>query len=277
MSNRVAGKVALITGAARGQGRAHAVRLAEEGADVIAIDICAQVTPATAPPATEADLAHTVELVEALGRRIVARVADVRSIEQLEAATEAGVEALGRLDIVCANAGIVSSAGKAHRLKEEDWRAVLDVNLTGVWNTCRASVEHLKAAGGGSIVITSSEAGLAPHRHIAHYVASKHGVVGLMRTLALELGPDRIRVNTVHPTHVDTPMLMNEGGYRMFRPDLPSPGREDLVELLQPMHALPVPWVDPVDVSNAMLFLASDEARYVTGAALPVDAGCLLM
>jgi (+)-trans-carveol dehydrogenase len=277
MTGRVAGKVAFITGAARGQGRSHAVRLAQEGADIIAVDNCADVPGLPYPGATEADLAETVSAVEALDRRIVAVKADVRDYAGLAAAVDDGVAQLGRLDIVSANAGIGSQPYQAWDLAESTWQDMIDINLTGVWHTAKAAVPHLKAGGhGGAIVLTSSAAGLKGYGHIAHYVSAKHGVVGLMRTLALELAPDLIRVNSIHPTQVDTDMIQNEPTWRLFRPDLEHPTRADFEPASQAMNLLPIPWVEPVDISNVLLFLASDEARYITGVALPVDAGCLI-
>ena len=277
MTGRVAGKVAFITGAARGQGRSHAIRLAQEGADIIAVDVCADMPGMPYPGGTEADLADTAKAVEALDRRIVTARADVRDYAGLKAALDEGVAQLGRLDIVSANAGIGSSPQAAADLAEETWRDMVDVNLTGVWHTAKAAIPHVAAGGrGGSIVLTSSAAGLMAYPNIAHYVSAKHGVVGLMRTLALELAPQFIRVNSIHPTQVDTPMIQNEATWRLFRPDLDHPTRADFEPASQAMNALPVPWVDPVDISNAVLFLASDEARYITGVALPVDAGCLI-
>jgi SDR family mycofactocin-dependent oxidoreductase len=277
MAGRVAGKVAFITGAARGQGRSHAIRLAQEGADIIAIDVLADMPGVPYPGATEADLAQTVKAVEALDRRIVASRADVRDYDQLKAALDAGVAELGHLDIVSANAGIGSSPYPAHDIAEQTWRDMLDVNLTGVWHTAKAAVPHLVAGGrGGSIVLTSSAAGLQAYANVAHYVSAKHGVVGLMRTLALELAPQFIRVNSIHPTQVDTTMIQNEATWRLFRPDLEHPTEADFAPASQAMNALPIPWVDPVDISNAVLFLASDEARYITGVTLPVDAGAVL-
>jgi (+)-trans-carveol dehydrogenase len=276
MQGRVGGKVAFITGAARGQGRSHAVRLAQEGADIIAVDHCADIETVGYPMATAEDLAETVRQVEALDRRIVARQADVRDTESLRAAVDAGVAELGRLDIVCANAGILSN-GPSHELSEDTWGQMIDINLSGVWRTCKAAIPHLIAGGnGGSIVLTSSVAGLRSYSGVSHYVSAKHGVVGLMKTLAQELAPHRIRVNTVNPTQVDTLMIMNEPMYRLFCPDVDEPTREDFAPASQAMHLLPIPWVDPRDVSNAVLFLASDEARYITGTALPVDAGVLI-
>ena len=271
---RLDGKVAFVTGAARGQGRSHAVRMAEEGADIIAVDVAKQLPTVEYPMATPEDLAETVRLVEALDRRIVAREADVRDYSALKSALDEGVAELGRLDIVSANAGIFTH-GRADELGDDAWDEMIGVNLTGVWHTAKAAIPHLKAAGGGSIIITSSTAGIKGFENFAHYVSAKHGVVGLMRTLALELAPDMIRVNTVHPTGVDTPMIQNEMLYALFAPDLEPDQRtrEALGERFQTLNALPIPWVEPVDISNAVLWLASDEARYVTGVMLPVDAG----
>jgi SDR family mycofactocin-dependent oxidoreductase len=277
VSGRVEGKVAFITGAARGQGRSHAVRLAQEGADIIAVDICTDVRGLPYAGATEADLAETVKEVEALDRRIVAVPADVRDYGALKSALDDGVAQLGRLDIVSANAGIGSSPHQAAELEDQTWQDMVDVNLTGVWHTAKAAIPHLIEGGrGGSIVLTSSAAGLMAYPNIAHYVSAKHGVVGLMKTLALELAPHFIRVNSIHPTQVDTPMIQNEATWRLFRPDLDHPTRADFEPASQAMNVLPIPWVEPVDISNAVLFLASDEARYITGVPLPVDAGCLI-
>jgi (+)-trans-carveol dehydrogenase len=276
MAGRVEGKVAFITGAARGQGRSHAIRLAAEGADIIAVDICAQVGSVPYPMATTEDLAQTVKEVEALDRRIVATQADVRDYAGLKQALDDGVTQLGRLDIVCSNAGIFST-GRAAELDETTWQDMIDINLTGMWHAVKAAIPHLIAGGrGGSIVITSSVLGLKPAQNIVHYVSAKHGVVGLMRTLALELAPNFIRVNTVNPTTVDTDMVQNETMYRLYRPDLDNPGRQDMSEAAVGTNALPIPWVESVDVSDAVLFLASDEARYITGVTLPVDAGYFL-
>jgi SDR family mycofactocin-dependent oxidoreductase len=276
MTGRVEGKVAFITGAARGQGRSHAIRLAEEGADIIAVDIADQVTSVPYPMATPEDLAETVKEVEAMDRRIVATQADVRDYAGLKQALDDGVTQLGRLDIVCANAGI-SSFGRADELDETTWQDMIDINLTGMWHACKAAIPHLVDGGrGGSIVITSSDAGLKGYQNLAHYVSAKHGVVGLMRTLALELAPHFIRVNSLHPSTVDTGMIQNEATYRLFRPDLDNPGRQELADAGTAINALPVPWLEPTDISNAVLFLASDEARYITGVTLPVDAGFLV-
>ena len=273
---RVQGKVAFITGAARGQGRSHAVRLAQEGADIIAVDICAPIPSVDRyyPGATEADLAETVREVEALDRRIVATKADVRDFGQVKAALDDGVAQLGRLDIVSANAGIFSF-GTMDALTEDEWDDMVDVNLKGVWHTAKAAIPHLRANKGGSMILTSSTAGIHAIPNIGHYVAAKHGVVGLMKTLAMELAPDWIRVNSVHPTSVDTDMIQNAAAYELFAPDLPPDERtrEVAAERFGTLSLLPIPWVEPVDISNAVLWLASDEARYVTGLELKVDAG----
>jgi SDR family mycofactocin-dependent oxidoreductase len=274
----VEGKVAFITGAARGQGRSHAIRLAQEGADIIAVDLAGQVDSVPYPMSTPDDLTETVKEVEALDRRIVATQADVRDYGALKKALDDGVAELGRLDIVSANAGIFSF-GTLADLPEQTWQDMIDTNLTGVWHAVKAAIPHLKAGGrGGSIILTSSTAGLMAIENTGHYVAAKHGVVGLMRTLALELAPDMIRVNSVHPTGVDTGMIQNAATYALFAPDLAEKDRtrEQLGERFQTLNALPIPWVEPVDISNAVLWLASDESRYVTGVTLPVDAGSLI-
>ena len=273
---RVAGKVAFITGAARGQGRSHALRLAEEGADIIAVDICAQIDGVPFPMSTPADLEQTVKGVEALGRRILAIQVDVRDYDALKAALDAGVAELGRLDIVVANAGI-GTFGRADELTDQAWRDVIDVDLKSVWHTAKAAIPHLRAGGrGGSIVITASGAGLKGSGNLAHYVAAKTGAVGLMRSLAVELAPDFIRVNAIAPTTVNTQMVHNDAMYQLFRPDLENPTLDDVLGAYTSINLLPVPWVEPLDISNAVLFLVSDEARYITGVPLPVDAGFLL-
>ena len=278
MAGRVEGKVAFVTGAARGQGRSHAVRLAEEGADIIAIDVCKPISSSSViPPSTSDDLAETADLVKAQNRRVVTAQVDVRDYDGLKAAVDSGVEQLGRLDIIVANAGIGNGGETLDKTSESDWQDMIDVNLSGVWKTVKAGVPHLLSGGrGGSVVLTSSVGGLKAYPHTGHYIAAKHGVVGLMRTFAVELGQHSIRVNSVHPTNVNTPMFMNEGTMRLFRPDLENPGREDMAVVAKMMHVLPVGWVEPVDISNAVLFLASDEARYVTGLPVTVDAGSML-
>ncbi len=270
---RVEGKVAFITGAARGQGRSHAVRLAQEGADIIAVDVCKQVDTVPYPTATPDDLAETVRQVEALDRRIVAAEVDVRDLAGLTQAVEDGVAQLGRLDIVLANAGI-STPAPSLEMDEETWSTMIDVNLTGVWKTLRASVPHVIAGDrGGSVVITSSLAAIYANAGTAHYSAAKAGLVMLAKVLAKELAPQNIRVNTIHPTTVATDMILNEPTYRLFRPDLEHPTRADFEEAALTLNKMPVPAIDAVDISNAVLYLVSDDGRYVTGTTHVVDAG----
>jgi SDR family mycofactocin-dependent oxidoreductase len=271
---RLDNKVALITGAARGQGRSHAVRLAQEGADIIALDICEQIPSVAYAMGTEDDLRETVRLVETENRIIKSVKVDVRDEAAMREAVDGAVSQLGRLDIVVANAGIVTYGGDAHQISAQEWHDVVGVNQTGVWMTCKVSVPHILAHGdGGSIAIISSAAGLHAFAGVPHYVTAKTGIVGLMKAMALELGPHRIRVNSIHPTQVDTPMIMHEGSYRLFLPDAESPTREDFAPISQDMHVIPEPWVEAIDVSHAVAFLVSDEARYITGATIPVDLG----
>jgi SDR family mycofactocin-dependent oxidoreductase len=273
---RVEGKVALITGAARGQGRSHAVRLAQEGAEIVAVDICAQLDSVPYPGATSEDLATTTKLVEDLDRRVLSRQADVRDSNAMKAVVDEAIAEFGHIDIVCANAGIGSPAAFSWEISDESWQEMLDINLTGVWKTAKAAIPHMIEHGqGGSIIITSSVAGLVAHGNMSPYVAAKHGLVGLMRALALELAPHSIRVNTVHPAAVDTPMIDNAAVRQLFLPDARNPSREEAAQLMKVLNALPIPWVESVDISNAVLWLASDEARYVTGITLPVDAGSM--
>jgi SDR family mycofactocin-dependent oxidoreductase len=277
MTGRVEGKVAFVSGAARGQGRGHAVRLAQEGADIIAIDICKPVDNVVYPAATPADLAETADLVKGYDLRIVTAEVDVRDYDALKAAVDSGVAQLGRLDIIVANAGIGNGGNKLHKIRENIWQDMIDINLSGVWKTVKAGVPHILAGErGGSIVLTGSVGAHKALAHTGHYIAAKHGVVGLMRAFAVELGQHRIRVNSVHPSQVNTPMTMNDATFKLFRPDLENPGPDDFAPFSQMTHTLPVPWVEAVDISNAVLFLASDESRYVTGVSLPVDAGALL-
>jgi SDR family mycofactocin-dependent oxidoreductase len=263
------GQVAFITGAARGQGRAHAVRLAEEGADIIAVDICQQLQSVVYPMSTGEDLDETVTQVKDLGRRIVARQADVRDADALQRVFDDGVAALGAVTIVVANAGI-GPGGLASA--EQQWNEVIDVNLKGVWNTGRVAIPSMIDRGqGGSIVLTSSTGGLigSPSNvpGVLGYTAAKHGVVGLMRSWANFLAPYNIRVNSVAPTTVRTPMA-NDGDLSAIMKYAP-----ELANALT--NALPVEAVEPRDVANAVAWLVSDEARYVTGTVLPVDAGNL--
>ncbi|MBY4275388.1 mycofactocin-coupled SDR family oxidoreductase [Rhodococcus fascians] len=271
--------VALVTGAARGQGRCHAVELAREGADIIAVDIAHDLPELGLPYrlGSADELAVTAAEVRKLGRRIVSVECDVRDLAPLGAAVDVAVSELGRLDIVAANAGIGARPMRAQDIGESVWDQQIGVNLTGVWKTCRVAIPHLIGGGrGGAIVLTSSMAGLRGYQSMAAYTAAKHGVVGLMRVLAAELAEHSIRVNSLHPTQVDTPMLMNDSVFAAFRPDLEHPTQDEFAVASQSMHALPLPWVEPIDVSNALLFLVSDAARYITGVSLPIDAGLLI-
>jgi SDR family mycofactocin-dependent oxidoreductase len=265
--------VAFITGAARGQGRSHAVRLAEEGADIIAVDLCGPIDTVPIDMPTQADLDETIRQVEALDRRIIAEIADVRDQAALDAVVARGLAEFGRIDIVCGNAGIFTP-GSTWELDELTWQTMIDINLTGVWHTVKAVIPHMIEAGaGGSVVLTSSFSGEHGIAHTSHYTAAKHGVLGLMRTLANEVGSHMIRVNAIMPCNVGTDMILNDMTYRLYRPDLENPGLQDFEELAKTLFILPIPYVQPVDISNAVLWLSSDEARYVTGVALPVDAG----
>ncbi|MFD1815617.1 mycofactocin-coupled SDR family oxidoreductase [Rhodococcus gannanensis] len=267
------GQVVFVTGAARGQGRSHAVRLAEEGADVIAVDVCRQLETVPYAMATPDDLAETERQVKALGRRIVTREVDVRDLAALKDAVDAGVAELGRLDIVIANAGI-SVPAPTLEMSEETWSTIIDVNLTGVWKTVTAAVPHIVAGGrGGSVVITSSLAALKANANTAHYSAAKAGLVGFMRVLAVELAPQKIRVNTIHPTTVATDMILNDATYELFRPDLEKATRADFEEAALTLNALPVPALESSDITNAVLYLVGESGRYVTGTTHVVDAG----
>ncbi|KWX23358.1 3-ketoacyl-ACP reductase [Mycolicibacterium wolinskyi] len=263
MTRRVAGKRVLITGAARGMGRSHAVRLAEEGADLILVDICRSLDEIEYPLSSREDLDETARLVEKQGRQAVTHVVDVRDGAALAAAVDDGVARLGGLDAAVANAGVLT-AGTWDTTTAEQWRTVVDVNLIGTWNTCAAALPHL-IEGGGSLVNISSAAGIKGTPLHTPYTASKHGVVGMSRALANELAAQHVRVNTVHPTGVETGM----------RPaslhTLIAEQRPDLAPLFG--NAIPIVMAEAIDISNAVLFLVSDESRYVTGLEFKVDAG----
>jgi len=277
MSGRLQGKVAFISGAARGQGRAHAVRMAEEGADIIAFDAAGPVPSQGAPAASVADLDETVRQVEKLDRRIVAHRADASDLDAVTAVLDQGLTEFGRIDIVVANAGVQGNPAPIAQTSAEEWQGVLATNLTGVFNTVRAAVPHLIDGGrGGSISLVSSSIALRAQPGLGPYGSAKTGVIGLMRALALELGEHSIRVNSIHPTTVNTPMLINDINFRLFRPDLENPRLEDVIPVYRTLNVLPVPWVEAEDIANAVIFLASDEGRYITGVALPVDAGYAL-
>ncbi|GAA4545296.1 mycofactocin-coupled SDR family oxidoreductase [Pseudonocardia xishanensis] len=269
---RFTGRTAFITGAARGQGRSHALRLAAEGADIVAIDICAQIESATYDLATPEDLDETVGEIEKLDRRVIPVRADVRDLAALEAAAAEAVDHLGGIDVVIANAGIAPSGPTPDA--EQTFREVIDVNLVGVWNTLRATAPTMIEQGrGGAVVLISSVLGLSGRGSVGNvggeaYVAAKHGVTGLMKAYANRLAPHAIRVNSIHPTGVPTPMIDNEA-VRRFAAETP----EAVAGMINLMD---VPWVETQDVSAAIAWVASDEGRYVTGVSLPVDAGFLV-
>lgn len=275
---RVAGKVALITGAARGQGRAMAERLAAEGADIVAVDACRDAATVGYAMASPEELTETVNLVEKHGRRVLARAADIRDQTALDAVVADALREFGRIDILCANAGIgVTTSTPMWELTEQQWQEMIDTNLTGAWHTVKAAVPAMiERDEGGSIILTSSVAGQKAFPACGHYVAAKHGVMGLMKTLANEAAQYRIRVNAVLPTSVNTAMFNNPTIARLFRPDLENPTFEDACAATTMMHALPIPYVEPQDIAHAVVFLASEEARYITGVALPVDGGALV-
>jgi len=280
MGSRLEGKVAVITGAARGQGRAHAVRFAQEGADIIALDICRQIESNPYPLATPEDLAETERLVKEAGRRIVARQADVRERAELKEAIDEGVAELGRLDVVVANAGILPMA--MGQPEVGDFVDAADVDLVGVMNTVSVSLPHL--LDGSSIIVTGSTAGLVPGAADnpimgpggAGYGWSKRTLVSYVEEMALHLAPRLIRINAMHPSNCNTHLLHNDGLYGLFRPDLEHPSREDAELAFTFFQAMPIPYVEPEDVANLALFLASDEARYITGQQIGVDGGALL-
>lgn len=277
MAPRVQGKVAFITGAARGQGRSHAVRLAEEGADIIALDLCRDIDSIQYPLATPEDLKETIRLVEHHGRRIVAVEADVREASQMREAVARGIEELGRLDIVVAQAGVAGLRGDPPM---QAWADVVDTNLTGTINAVHAALPHLSE--GASIIATGSSAAMMvtrPSEQAGHdpggqaYNYAKQALSLFIHELATSLASSNIRANVVHPTNCNTPMLQNDVMYKTFRRDLENPTHEDALQTFPRQQAMPIPYVEPLDISNAVLFLASDESRFVTGMQLRIDAG----
>ncbi|HEX4109107.1 MAG TPA: mycofactocin-coupled SDR family oxidoreductase [Solirubrobacteraceae bacterium] len=266
------GKVAFITGGGRGQGRSHALRLAAEGARIVICDLGHDVDACPYPLSTEADMAETVRLVEERDQRCLSAIADVRDEAALTTLAERAMSEFGRIDVVCANAGIASIG--SYDIPAEHWDQVLDINLKGVWLACKAAIPHMIAGGqGGSIVMTSSAAGLNPFYNFMAYTAAKHGVIGLMRSLAAELAPHSIRVNAICPTMVNTGMIRNEAIQNLFAGKESGATPEDIEFPAKTLNLLPVSLIEAVDLSNAVLYLSSEEGRYVTGVALPVDAG----
>jgi SDR family mycofactocin-dependent oxidoreductase len=271
---RLEGKVAFITGAARGQGRSHAVRFAEEGADIVALDLCGQIDTVPYPMSTPGDMASTVRLVESLGRRIIARQGDTRDGARIHEVVHEGLAEFGAIDIAVANAGI-ASVGYLWELDEKSWREMIDVNLGGTWKTIKAVVPVMIERRCGSVIVTGSSASVAGLPRLGHYTAAKHGVIGLVKSFAIELASYGIRVNAVEPGNVNSPMINNPAAWAAFTGSQEATG-EQFAEAMQVNNALSVPWVETVDVSNAMLYLASDESRFVTGTQHVVDAGNLL-
>jgi (+)-trans-carveol dehydrogenase len=280
VTGRLEGKVAFVTGVARGQGRAHALRLAAEGAAVIGIDICEQAATVGYPLASAQDLSDTITAVQARGGRIVAEAADVRDEKALREVLGKGVSQFGRLDIVVANAAILNCPAPTWEVTVDQWQETLDVNLTGVWQTVRATVPRLLEQGqGGSVILISSALGAKGSPNLAPYVTAKHGVIGLMRTLALELAPSFVRVNAILPGNVDTPIIQNAMVRQQFLPGQDNPTREEFerANLAAKLAAMPVPWLNPEDISGTVAWLASDDSRFVTGMPISVDAGQALL
>ncbi len=270
------GQVAFITGLARGQGRSHALTLANEGADIIGLDLCGEIDSTTYPGSTPADLEETERLIKETGRRAVLSQADVRDYGQVAAAFARGLQQLGRVDIVVPNAGICAG-GKTWEIATDAWREMVDINLTGAWHAVKASVPTLISQGqGGSVVFIGSTEALKGAENMSSYAASKHAITGLMTCLARELGQYNIRVNSVNPTCVDTNMIQNPYVWGLFQPDNSNPTRESVEDAFTSTHILPVPWMEPVDVSRSILYLVGESGRYVTASTLTIDAGFIV-
>ena len=265
-------RVALVTGAARGQGRAHALALAAEGADLIITDVCADIDTIPYALGTSEELVETAAMVEATGRRCLALTADTRDSAVMAEVVAAGLDAFGKIDICVANAG-VTGYGKFHELDDDTWNDMIDVDLTGTFKTIRAVLPHMLERRYGRVIATSSMAGRMGNANLAHYVAAKWGVIGMVKSLAMEVANKGITVNAIAPAAVDTPMLHNEAMYRLFCPDLDTPTREDVTPRYQAMNRLGVAWMDPAEVSRAVLFVAADAAGSMTGQVIEVSLG----
>lgn len=270
--NRFAGKVALITGGARGQGRCHAENLAREGADIAVCDVCHNIDTVPYDLSNKDDLEHTRELVEKHGRRCVTTQADVRDFQQMQEFANRTLSEFGKIDLLVSNAG-VASASLLSEMSEQMWRDMIDINLTGGFNIIRAVIPHMIEHQYGRITVTSSQLGLTGGKTQGHYAAAKHGLIGLVETLAIENADKGITINAICPTTVDTAMVHNDALYKAFGADPPT--QENALKAFPKPNAIPVPWIEPQEVSNLLMFLLSDEARYITGAAYRIDAGSL--
>jgi (+)-trans-carveol dehydrogenase len=271
---RLTNKVALISGVARGQGRSHALRLVSEGASIIGFDGLCTYDTVPYKQATQQDLDETVRLIEEANGRVYAARADVRERGEIERVIKEGMTEVGPVDIVVANAGIGINSRPFWEISQQEWGDVIAVCLTGVWNTVSAAVPSMIEAGkGGSVIMTSSAAAIKAAPQLAAYTAAKTGVAGMMRSMASDLAPHRIRINCVAPTAVPTDFVLNDRLYQIFSPDSPEPNLEDAKKVMRAMHPLGEPWIETRDVSAAVAYLASDEARYITGIVLPIDLG----
>jgi SDR family mycofactocin-dependent oxidoreductase len=268
----VDGRVALVTGAARGQGRAHAIALANEGADLIITDLCADISTVPYSLGSSEELAETASMVEATGRRCLTMTADIRDTAAMGLVVEAGLDTFGAIDICVANAG-VTGYGKFHELDDDTWNDMIDVDLTGTFKTIRAVLPTMLDRRYGRIIATSSMAGRMGNANLAHYVAAKWGVIGMVKSLAMEVANKGITVNAIAPAAVDTPMLHNEAMYKLFCPDMEAPTREDVTPRYQAMNRLGVAWMDPEEISRAVLFVAADAAGSMTGQVIEVSLG----
>jgi SDR family mycofactocin-dependent oxidoreductase len=270
----LAGKIAFVTGGARGQGRCHALALAEAGADVAVCDLGSDLASVKYPLATPEEIDETVRLIEKFGRRGLGFVADVRDRAAVQGAVDSTIAEFGQIDILCANAGIFSRGG-IPELSEDSWQTMLDVNLTGVFNAMRAVIPGMVARGSGRIIATSSMAGKVGAPYMSHYAAAKWGVIGLVKSAALEVATTGVTVNAICPTNVNTAMLHNDDMYSFFAPGIDSPTADQAMTAFAARIPMGVPWVEPSDVSDAVLFLAGDAARFISGETIAVAAGSI--
>ncbi len=269
---RFDGKVVLVTGGARGQGRSHALAFAKEGAEIVVTDIAKQVETVPYSMSSESDLAETVAQVEALDRRCLSFVADARDTAATNAAVEGAISEFGHIDILVANHGLLSLSPVAD-MSDAMWDDVISSDLTGVFKSIRAVIPHMVERKSGRIIATASMAGRTGLPTVAHYCAAKWGVIGLIKSVAREVAADGITVNCICPTNLDSDMIHNEAFYALFAPGIDKPTRDQVIPGFTSLNAIPIPWIEAIDISNAMMFLASPEARYITGEALHVSAG----